>query len=58
MKPEKDFYTFLMMKFMKDNPRYLDDDYPDVLDDWLAEIDPTELIELADQYAETIKMEG
>ena len=46
----RDFEDYLCMRFMRENPTYLDDDYPDVFNEYISEIDPTELIELADEY--------
>lgn len=56
----RNFEDYLCMKFMKDNPHFLDDDYPDVFDEYISEIDPSELIELADKYVLEItqKKEG
>jgi len=50
----RDFEDYLCMRFMRENPHYLDDDYPDVFSDYIAEIDPTELIGLADEYVKEV----
>jgi len=50
----KDFEDYLCDRFMRENPHYLDDDYPDVFNYYIADIDPNELMELADEYVKEV----
>lgn len=47
----KDFEDFLTVKFVKDNPMLLDDDWPDAWEEWIVDCDPRDLIKWANDYA-------
>ena len=50
MKKKADFEDYLQDKFIRDNPHVLDDDIPDAFSDWISDLDPMELIELANEW--------
>lgn len=45
-----DFEDYLQDKFIRDNPHVLDDDIPDAFSEYLGNLDPMELIELANEW--------
>lgn len=47
---KKDFEDFLQDKFILQNPSVLDDDIPDAFADWIADIDPNDLIAYANEW--------
>ena len=46
----KDFESWLAEYFCEHNPEVLDDSLPDAVSDWLCDIGPDELIELAEKW--------
>jgi len=44
------FEDSLASKFFEDNPQCLDDDFPDMFEDWIADQDPDQLIKWANQW--------
>lgn len=54
MRIYKDFDDFLSDKFAKSEGNYiLDDDWPEAFDEWVADLDPNELIKWADEYTKS-----
>lgn len=49
-----DFEDYLQDKFIRDNPYVLDDDIPDAFSDWISDLDPNELIEMANDWVKTL----
>ena len=48
----RDFEDFLHEYYAYQvNPSCLDDDLPDCIGDWIGELEPDDLIELADKFA-------
>ena len=47
----KDFEDFLNEKFYKENPMTLDDEWPDLFSDWVADLDIQDVIKWADEFA-------
>ena len=47
---ERDFYLWLVGRFREDNAHIHKDDQPDLFDDWLYNLDPMELIKLANKW--------
>lgn len=53
-KEKKSFEDFLMSEFVTKFPQYLDDDYPDEFDSWLAEMQVEDLIILGNKYGKEL----
>lgn len=54
----KNFFEYLMVKCMEDEPMYTDDMYPDVFEDWIIKQDIDDIIRWAEQWGETIRQEN
>lgn len=53
----KNFEEFLAEKCFEENPSVLDDDMPDFEDNWVGNLDISDVIVYADAYANFIKNE-
>ena len=51
----KSFEDYLEFCCFKENPMILDDNMPDFFDNWIANLDVSEVIIYADEYANKIK---
>ncbi len=49
-----DFEQYLQEKFVEYNSNILDDDIPDAYADWIGEVDPEDIIQFGQKYAEEI----
>ena len=52
-----DFETFLMEKFIRQNPMHKDD-YPDKFNDWLGTLEADDFLYQADQYGKFRYQQG
>lgn len=51
MRRYKDFTDFLNDKFYAEHPTTLDDEWPDLFEDWLSDQDSSDLVKWADEFA-------
>lgn len=51
------FEDFLKEYHCKNSPEVLDDDLPDAYEAWVSELEPVEIMELAEKYGRAIKIE-
>lgn len=53
----KDFGQYLEYRCFEENQSILDDDMPDFFDNWISNLDISEIITYSDGYANEIKSE-
>ena len=54
----KDFESWLAEYFCEHNPEVLDDSLPDAVSEWLCDLGPDELIELAEKWHKSLIKEN